>query len=70
MAGQADIKAVRFVEEHGERFAVIPWTQYRDLLRLVNDLQDSLEMKEALRGEKDFISLNELDKELAKAGLL
>jgi len=70
MVGKANSNTVKFIEEHGERFAVIPEKQYRKLMRLVNDLQDSLEMKEALRGDKDFLSLDELDKELAKAGLL
>jgi hypothetical protein len=70
MAGKATSNAVKFIEEHGERYAVIPEKQFRDLIRLVSDLQDSLEMKEALRGEQDFLSLDELDKELSKAGLL
>ena len=45
MAGRVDSKAVKFIEERGKRFAVVPEKQYRKLLRLVNDLQDSLEMK-------------------------
>ena len=69
MSGKADGNAVKFIEESGERYAVIPEKQFRNLLRLVNDLQDSLEMKEALRDDKDFLTLEELDKELSKAGL-
>jgi len=70
MSSKANSTAVKIIEEHGEKFAMIPEKQYRKLLRLVSDLQDSLEMKEAMRGEKDFLSLEELDKELSKAGLL
>ena len=70
MSGKADGNAVKFIEEHGVRYAVIPEKQFRNLMRLVNDLQDSLEMKEALRGDEDFLTLEELDKELSKAGLL
>jgi len=70
MASRTAADGVRFIEERGARFAVVPEKQYRDLLRLLNDLKDSLEMKEALGGAKDFVSLEELDKELAKAGLL
>ncbi len=70
MSAKAEPVAVKFIEEHGKKFAVVPEKQYRTLIRTVNDLRDALEMKEALRGDRDFLSLDELDKELAKAGLL
>ena len=70
MADKTQIDPVRLIEERGERFVVIPEKRFRDLLRLLEELQDSLEMKEALLAGDDFISLEELDKELSKAGLL
>jgi hypothetical protein len=62
--------SVRFIEESGERFAVIPEKKFAELLRRLDDLQDSLEMKKALREGGEFITLDEFDKELSKAGLI
>jgi len=70
MSDKAIGETVKFIEEHGVRYAVIPEEQYRDILQLIDDLRDSMEMKEALRGEEDFVTLDELDKQLSKAGLL
>lgn len=69
MAPKPNIGPVKIIEERGERFAVIPEKQLRDLVALVEELEDSLEMKRAMQAGGDFISLEELDAELAKAGL-
>ena len=70
MSSKSRIDAVTFMEKRGERFAVIPEREFRRLLRLLEELQDSLDMKQALQSKNDFLTLDELDKELTKAGLL
>ena len=67
-AGKND--PVKIIEERGERFAVVPEQQYRNLIALVEELEDALEMKRAIQAGGDFISLEELDAELGNADLL
>ncbi len=40
------------------------------LIDILNDFKDSLEMKEALKESHEFLSLDEIDKELKKTGLI
>lgn len=70
MADKTATGAIRFIEESGERFAVIPEKKFTELLRRLEELQDSLEMKKAVRKGGEFITLDELDEELSKAGLI
>jgi hypothetical protein len=69
MAPKHSIKPVRFFEESGKRFAVLPEEQLRRLIARMEDLEDALELKQAVAAGGDFVSLDELDEELAKTGL-
>jgi len=70
MTDKSLVGPVKIIEESGERFAVIPEKKFKEMMRLLEELQDSLEMKKAIQEGGEFMSLEELDEKLSKAGLV
>ena len=60
----------RIIEEHGTRYALVPVDDLRALLERIEDLQDALDLRQAIDEGGEFITLSDLDAELRKAGLL
>ena len=59
------------VDDTGERKAVLlNISEYKQLIQRLEDLEDALELEEAIKTEHDFISYKEVRKELEKDNLL
>jgi len=66
------VKLSRFiVNEHGKPEAVIlSLTEYRKLLRLIEDRQDSIALKKAIQTRRGTISHSRLLERLKRQGLI
>lgn len=59
------------IDDAGERKAVLlNISEYQQLLQRLEDLEDALELEEAIETEHDFKDYNEIRREVSKLGLL
>lgn len=59
------------IDDTGERKAVLlNISEYQQLLQRLEDLEDALELEEAIETEHDFKGYNEIKREISKLGLL